>query len=145
MAKIFRPCCFIASLFIISFSVYAESESNSEIDALLDMSVEELMEQSVSIATKSEKPLSKTAAPVFVISADDIRRSGAANIPESLRMAPGVQVIQINPHDWNVSIRGFNDQRANRFLVLVDGRSISTNLSSGTFWRDLQSLSLIHI
>ncbi len=142
MAKIFRPCCFIAPLFIISFSVYAESESNSEIDALLDMSVEELMEQSVSIATKSEKPLSKTAAPVFVISADDIRRSGAANIPESLRMAPGVQVIQINPHDWNVSIRGFNDQRANRFLVLVDGRSISTNLSSGTFWRDLQSIPM---
>ncbi len=142
MAKIFRLCSMIASLLIMSFSVHADAESDSDIDALLDMSVEELMEQSVSISTKSEKPLSKTAAPVFVISADDIRRSGAANIPESLRMAPGVQVTQINPHDWNVSIRGLNDQAANRFLVLVDGRSISNNLGSGSFWRDLQSIPM---
>jgi iron complex outermembrane receptor protein len=124
------------------FMMCSARAADSEMDAILDMSVEELMEQNVSISTKSEKPLSKTAAPVFVISADDIRRSGAANIPESLRMAPGVQVTQVNPHDWNVSIRGFNDQRANRFLVLVDGRSISTNLSSGTYWRDLQSIAM---
>lgn len=130
------------SLLTMLFMMCSARAADSEMDAILDMSVEELMEQNVSISTKSEKPLSKTAAPVFVISADDIRRSGAANIPESLRMAPGVQVTQVNPHDWNVSIRGFNDQRANRFLVLVDGRSISTNLSSGTYWRDLQSIAM---
>ncbi len=126
-------------LCFISFSARA---ADSEMDALLNMDMEELMEQRVSIATKSEKSLSTTAAPVFVISADDIRRSGAANIPESLRMAPGVQVTQISPHDWNVSIRGLNDQAANRFLVLIDGRSVSSGLSSGTYWRDLQAMPM---
>ncbi|MDD5229166.1 MAG: TonB-dependent receptor [Methylococcales bacterium] len=122
----------------MSFSTRADSE----MDALLNMSLEELMEQKISIATKSEKSLSTTAASVFVISADDIRRSGAANIPESLRMAPGLQVIQVNPHDWNVSIRGLNDQAANRFLVLVDGRSVSGNFNAGTYWRELQGMPL---
>ena len=125
-------------LYFLNFSVYADSE----MDEMLNMSLEDLMEMKVSIATRSEKSLSTTAAPVFVISADDIRRSGAANIPESLRMAPGVQVTQANPHDWNVSIRGLNDQAANRFLVLVDGRSVSGGLSTGTYWRDLQSIPM---
>lgn len=140
MPKIFRLCYLVVPLLLSSFSVYGEPDSETE--ALLNMSLEELMEQTTSISTKNEKLLSKAAAPVFVISADDIRRSGAANIAESLRMAPGVTVTQINPHDWNVSIRGFNDQSGNRFLVMVDGRSISTNASSGTFWRDLQSISM---
>ena len=125
-------------LCFISVSSYADSE----MDELLNMNLEELMEMNISIATKSEKALSTTAAPVFVISADDIRRSGSANIPEALRMAPGLQVTQINPHDWNVSIRGFNDQAANRLLVLVDGRSVNSGFTSGTYWRDLQAFSM---
>ncbi len=127
------------ALSLIAFSVNA---TDAEMDEMLSMSLEDLMEMNVSIATKSEKSLSTTAAPVFVISSDDIRRSGAANIPESLRMIPGVQVTQINQHDWNVSIRGLNDQAANRFLVLVDGRSISSSFTSGTYWRDLQAMPM---
>lgn len=127
-----------ALLCFVSVPVFADSE----MDALLNMSLEELMEMNVSIATKSDKSLSTTAAPVFVISADDIRRSGAANIPEALRMAPGVQVTQVNPHDWNVSIRGLNDQAANRILVLVDGRSIYSSLTAGSYWRDLQAMPM---
>lgn len=126
----------------LSFIAFSGSAADSEMDAMLNMSLEALMEMNVSIATKSEKSLSTTAAPVFVISADDIRRSGAANIPESLRMAPGVQVTQINPHDWNVSIRGLNDQAANRFLVLVDGRGVSSSFTAGTYWRDLQGMPM---
>lgn len=131
----------ITSFFILSF-INALAFADSEMDELLSMSLEDLMEMNVSIATKSDKSLSTTAAPVFVISADDIRRSGAANIPEALRMAPGVQVTQMNPHDWNVSIRGLNDQAANRILVLIDGRSVYSSLTSGTFWRDLQSMPM---
>ena len=139
MKKITSSFQIITALFCFSsMSAFADSE----MDELLNMSLEELMEMNVSIATKSEKSLSTTAAPVFVISADDIRRSGAANIPEALRMAPGVQVTQMNPHDWNVSIRGLNDQAANRILVLIDGRSIYSSLTSGTFWRDLQAMPM---
>lgn len=64
--------CLIVPVLLLSFSVYADSELNSETEELLNMSLEELMEQTTSISTKSEKPLSKAAAPVFVISADDI-------------------------------------------------------------------------
>ena len=126
----------------LSCLISAATSADSEMDELLNMNLEDLMEMKVSIATKSEKSLSTTAAPVFVISADDIRRSGSANIPEALRMAPGVQVTQVNPHDWNVSIRGLNDQAANRILVLIDGRSIYSGLTSGTYWRDLQAMPM---
>lgn len=116
--------------------------ADDEIEEFMNMRLEDLMEQQISIATKSEQAFSKTAAAVFVINADDIRRSGAANIPEALRMAPGLQVTQMNPHDWNVSIRGLNDQAANRILVLVDGRNAYGNLTAGTYWRDLQGIPL---
>lgn len=89
---------FFQKLMVIGFLTSDVVFADSEMDELLNMSLEDLMEMNVSIATKSDKSLSTTAAPVFVISADDIRRSGAANIPEALRMAPGLQVSQLNPH-----------------------------------------------
>lgn len=116
--------------------------ADDKIEEFMNMSLEDLMEQRVSIVTKSEQALSGTAAAVFVINAEDIRRSGAANIPEALRMAPGLQVTQMNPHDWNVSIRGLNDQASNRILVLVDGRNVYSSLTAGTYWRDLQGIPL---
>lgn len=125
-------------LFVACFSAHA---ADSDTEEFLNMNLEDLMEQSVSIATKSEQALATTAAPVFVINAADIRRSGAANIPEALRMAPGLQVMQVSPHDWSVSIRG-SDQAANRILVLVDGRSIYSSFTSGTYWRDLQGMPM---
>ena len=124
------------------FPLNSSYAKDAEMEELLSMNLEQLMDINVSVATKSEKPFFTTAAPVFIISADDIRRSGSANIPEALRMAPGLQVSQINPHDWAVSIRGFNDQFANKLLVLVDGRSVYSNFTSGTYWRDLQTMPI---
>ena len=72
-----------------------------------------------------------------MISAEDIRRSGATNIPEALRLAPGVHVAAIGNNKWAVSIRGFNGRFANKLLVLVDGRSVYTPLFSGVFWENL--------
>lgn len=132
----------ILSTLLVLMNSTAVLAADSEIEEFMNMSLEDLMEQRVSIITKSEKALSTTAAAVFVINAEDIRRSGAANIPEALRMAPGLQVTQINPHDWNVSIRGLNDQAANRILILIDGRSIYSSLSSGTYWRELQGMPM---
>ncbi|MGZ4969342.1 MAG: TonB-dependent receptor plug domain-containing protein [Methylobacter sp.] len=99
-----------------------------------DLSLEELMDVKIYSAAKKEQAMSDTAAAAFVISQEDIRRSGATSIPDALRMAPGVQVAQINAHDWAISIRGFNDRFSNKLLVLVDGRTVYSPLFSGTYW-----------
>jgi iron complex outermembrane receptor protein len=105
-------------------------------DGLAELSLEQLMQLDVVVtsATRHAQPLSRTAAAVYVIGADDIARSGASSIPEVLRLAPGVHVARIDSSRWAVSIRGFNDQFANKLLVLLDGRSVYTPLFSGTWW-----------
>jgi iron complex outermembrane receptor protein len=106
---------------------------------LTELSLEELLnlEVTVTSAARHEQPLSKTPAAIFVLSADDIRRSGATSIPEALRLVPGVNVARLDSNRWAVSIRGFNGQFANKLLVLVDGRSVYTPLFSGTWWDTL--------
>jgi iron complex outermembrane receptor protein len=89
--------------------------------------------QVTSVSKKKEK-LSRTAAAVFVITQDDIQRSGAANLPDVLRMAPGVDVAQISANKWAISIRGLNNLYSNKLLVLVDGRSVYTQTSGGVYW-----------
>ncbi len=74
------------------------------------------------------------AAAAFVISSEDIRRSGAQALPDVLRMAPGIEVAQIDSGRYAVSARGFNGRFANKLLVLVDGRSIYSPLFSGVVW-----------
>jgi iron complex outermembrane receptor protein len=103
----------------------------------LDLSLEELMNVVVTSVSKKEQTLGETAAAVYVISAEEIHRSGATNIPEALRLAPGVQVSAIGQNKFAVSIRGFADRFANKLLVLVDGRSVYEPLFSGVFWEAL--------
>jgi iron complex outermembrane receptor protein len=101
---------------------------------LSQASLEDLLNIQVTSVSKKEQKLSKVGAAVFVITQEDIRRSGATNIPDLLRMAPGVDVTQVDANRWAISIRGFNDQHANKVLVLVDGRSIYSPSFSGVFW-----------
>ncbi len=107
--------------------------TNAELSALSGMSIEQLMDIKVSILGPSET-VSQTPAAVSVVTQDDIKRSGARNIPEALRLVPGMDVAQIDSSEWAVSCRGFNDQSANKLLVLQDGRSLYTPLFSGVFW-----------
>ena len=108
---------------------------------LTQLSIEELMNVPVVSATKQTQRLSDTASAVFVITADDIRRSGVTSVPEALRLAPGVQVARIGASQWAVTIRGFNGRYANKLLVLVDGRSIYTPAFAGVYW-EIQDLLL---
>ena len=100
---------------------------------LTSISLEDLMNIKVSILGPSES-VSKTPAAVSVVTQDDIHRSGAMNIPEALRLVPGMDVAQLDASQWAVSARGFNDVFANKLLVMQDGRSIYTPLFSGVFW-----------
>jgi iron complex outermembrane receptor protein len=91
----------------------------------------------VTSVSKMEQKLSRVAAAIFVISQEDIRRSGATNIPDLLRMVPGLDVAQINGSTWAIGSRGFNGQFANKLLVMVDGRTVYSPTFSGVFWDTL--------
>jgi iron complex outermembrane recepter protein len=111
---------------------------------LTRMSIEDLMNVEVTSASKKEQRLSEVAAAIFVITQEDIRRSGAINIPDLLRMVPGMDVAQINGSTWAIGSRGFNQQLANKLLVMVDGRTVYSPTFSGVFW-DTLDLPLLDI
>ncbi len=104
---------------------------------LAEASLEQLLNTEVTSVSKKGQKLSRTAAAVFVIGQEDIRRSGAASLPDLLRMAPGVDVAQIDANAWAITIRGFNSRYANKVLVLIDGRSVYTPSFSGVYWDHL--------
>ncbi|MBZ5728476.1 MAG: TonB-dependent receptor plug domain-containing protein [Acidobacteriia bacterium] len=104
---------------------------------LAEASLEQLLNTEVTSVSKKEQKLSRTAAAVFVIGQDDIRRSGATSLPDLLRMAPGVDVAQIDANAWAITIRGFNSRYSNKVLVLIDGRSVYTPSFSGVDWDHL--------
>jgi len=101
---------------------------------LTDASLETLMNIEVSSPTRKDQKLSQTAGAVYVVTQEDIRRSGAINIPDVLRMVPGLQVAQIDSSSWVVTARGFASRFADKMLVMIDGRSIYNNLYSGVYW-----------
>jgi iron complex outermembrane recepter protein len=108
---------------------------------LSQASIEDLMNIPVTSVSKKEQKLSKTGAAIFVITQEDIRRSGATNIPDLLRMAPGVNVAQIDASTWSISIRGFNNPFGSQVLVLIDGRSVYSPDFGGVEW-DQQDVPL---
>ena len=85
--------------------------------------------------------LQDAAASIFVITADDIRRSGVSSLPEALRLAPNLQVARVSANSYAISARGFNNAIGNKLLVLIDGRTVYTPLFSGVFW-DSQDVML---
>lgn len=117
---------------------------------LTQFSIEELMNVEIFSAAKKSQKLLDTPAAAFVITREDIRRSGATHIPDVLRMVPGVEVAQISASEWAISIRGFNNRFAGNLLVLIDGRSVYTPLFSGVYWgaqdvllEDVESIEVV--
>ena len=102
---------------------------------LTRLSLEELSMVEVTSVSRRPEALADAAAAIYVISAEDIRRSGATSLPEVLRLAPNLSVQRVNAVDYAITARGFNGyETSNKLLVLVDGRSIYSTLSSGVFW-----------
>jgi iron complex outermembrane recepter protein len=95
------------------------------------------MNVEVTSVSKKEQKLSRTAAAVFVITQEDIQRSGATNIPDCLRMVPGLDVGEINGSTWAISSRGFNAQFSDKLLVMIDGRIVYTPNFAGVYWDTL--------
>lgn len=86
-------------------------------------------------ASRLEQRVSDTAAAVYVLSNEEIKRSGATSIPEALRWVPGLQVARVNSNTWAISSRGFNRTDSNKLLVMIDGRTVYHPVFSGTLWR----------
>jgi iron complex outermembrane recepter protein len=111
---------------------------------LSDMSIEELAQIEVTSVSKSAQPLSDAPGAIYVITHDDIVRSGAPNLPEMLRLAPNLQVAQTGANAYVITARGFSGSPAaqnmpNKLLILIDGRSVYTPLYSGVYW-DMQDV-----
>lgn len=104
------------------------------LEALARFSIEELSEIEISSVSRRPESLREAAAAIYVISREDIRRSGASSLPEVLRLAPNLQVARLDASRYAISARGFNSTTANKLQVLIDGRSVYTPLFSGVFW-----------
>src|SRR5881392_810469 len=101
---------------------------------LSTLSLEELSNIEITSVSKRAERLSDAPTSVFVITGDDIRRSGATSLPEALRLAPNLEVARVDSRQYAISARGFNNTIANKLLVLIDGRTVYTPLFSGVFW-----------
>ncbi|MGV3592651.1 MAG: TonB-dependent receptor plug domain-containing protein [Gammaproteobacteria bacterium] len=108
---------------------------------LANLDIEELMNIQISSVSRRAENLSGATASVFVITSDDIRRSGASSVPEILRMAPNLQVARVNAYEYAITARGFNNRVGNKLLVMQDGRTLYTPMFSGVFW-EMQDANL---
>jgi iron complex outermembrane receptor protein len=108
--------------------------AGSTIGELKRLDVEALMNVEVTSVARQRGRLLDAAAAIQVITREDIRRSGATNLPEALRLADNLQVAQRTSAAWAISARGFNTNLGNKLLVMIDGRTVYTPLFSGVFW-----------
>jgi iron complex outermembrane receptor protein len=126
--------CLVLSLATVSWPAHAESVQEEKGVDLTSVSIEDLMNMTVTSVSRTEQTIANAAAAVFVITSEDIRRSGVTSIPEALRMVPGLEVARIDANKWAISSRGFNGRFASKMLVQIDGRTVYTSLFSGVFW-----------
>lgn len=132
--RILKINLMLLTLIVVGAIKDAEASERYSVDDLLSMSIEDLVNVKVTTLSKHEEKYMSTAGAVFVISNDDIRRSGARSIPEALRLAPGLQVSQTNMNQYQIGIRGQTDFFTDLLLVMVDGRPIYTTTFSGVWW-----------
>lgn len=124
----------IALVSLLLQSSLAFGQGGGGVRALADLSLEDLMRVEVVTASHGSDRLGEVAAPVFVITRDDILRTGVRSLPEALRLAPGVDVARLSGSRWAVGVRGDAGRFSNKLQVLIDGRSVYSPLFSGVMW-----------
>jgi len=130
LKKMILPLLLLPGLFLFLPAICPAAQNQD----LTEFSIEELMDIKVTSVSKKSQRLSDSAAAIFVITREDIRRSGATSIPDALRMAPGVNVARIDANKWAVNCRGFNSRFSPSLQVLIDGRSVYSPSFSGVYW-----------
>ncbi|HZY19335.1 MAG TPA: TonB-dependent receptor [Ramlibacter sp.] len=127
-AGLLAVCC------LWTVAARAEGQQVASAVELADLSLEQLSALEVTSVSGRSESLQQAAASVYVITGQEIRRSGAQSLPQALRLAPNLQVAQTSAGQWAISARGFNDSISNKLLVLIDGRTIYSSLFAGVFW-----------
>jgi len=141
-AEALRFLVFVARVSLISTALCAQIPSGTNQESQLkSMSLEELGNVEVTTFSKAPSPLHDTPAALYVITREEILRSGVTTIPDALRLAPGVEVGRLSSTTWAVSIRGLQNNFSKSVLVLIDGRNVYTSLFAGVYW-DVQDLPL---
>jgi len=129
---------FLSALSLLFLNSIAYSDDS--IDHYLSLPFEELLSLEVTSVSKKKQQAKDVAAAVFIITQEDIRRTGVTSIPEALRMAPGIQVSRMDSNKWAITSRGFSSQYANKLLVMIDGRTVYTPSYSGVYWETQDTL-----
>ncbi len=125
---------FLAGFLSVLLASGTVAQNSRNVPDVTAMSMEDLMNLQVTSVSKRTQKVADAAAAIFVITQEDIRRSGATSIPEALRLVPGLEVARIDQNKWAIGSRGFNGRFDNKLLVLIDGRSVYTPLFSGVYW-----------
>jgi iron complex outermembrane receptor protein len=132
-----KPRAISATRAILAFAAFipsllpAQTHDGSDFS---DLSLEELIQVEVSSLGRKTSTVFDTPAPAYIVGNDEIHRSGALDLPDVLRLVPGVQVSRSSSANYAITIRGFNDATSNKLLVLMDGRSLYNQLFSGANW-----------
>ncbi|MBN1394435.1 MAG: TonB-dependent receptor [Pirellulales bacterium] len=155
------PLAFLAALLFGAMAAvsYAQQGATSpppsdrqsnDLEDILKLDIDQLgkvdvstpaMNVEVTSVAKQESTVGRSAAAIYVITSEMIARSPATNIPDLLRMAPGVEVARIDTHTWAIAVRGFNNRYTDKLLVLIDGRTVYTPITTGVYW-DVQDVML---
>src|SRR5581483_6638891 len=115
--------------------LYAQTPSGSNgPSSLKQLTIEELSQIEVTSPNKAPTPAYRSPVAIYIITSEDIRRAAVTTLPDALRLAPGVEVAQIDSNKWPVGIRGFGTRLSRSVLVLIDGRTVYTPLFAGTYW-----------
>lgn len=126
-------------------AVLCLSAAGQEADEKLDplklkrLPLEHLLDVEITSVSRRREPLIRAPSAIDVVTDEDIRRAGATNLPDALRLATGLHVAQVDGHNWAISSRGFNTVTSNKMQVLMDGRNLYTPLYAGVFW-DVQHM-----
>jgi len=140
--SLFYTLAITSALTVLPFTESKAEEPPAPENAnLLNLSLQQLSDVEVTSVSKKAEKASQAAAAIYVITQEDIRRSGLQSVPELLRMVPGLQVAQSGAHNWAITSRGFDSQFSNKLLVLIDGRTVYTPVFSGVYW-DIQNVML---
>src|ERR1051325_10823169 len=139
--KWFYPSVLTFTLFLACVTVASPQGGPTDQPPLASLSLEELANLQVTTASKEPEEISKTPVAIYVITNEEIRRSGVTSIADALRLAPGVEVGRLSSTTWAIGIRGLQGNFSKSVLVLIDGRSVYTPLFAGVFW-DVQDLIL---
>ena len=126
---------------ILLGSLLTDGKAQEATPDLGNLSLDSLSSMEITSVSRKEQTLSEAAGAIFVITSEDIRRSGMSNIAELLRTVPGLDVAEIDANKWSITTRGFGERYPDKTLVLLDGRTLYSPLTSGVTW-DVQETML---